>query len=224
MLQEKLWQLMNMPAASREDYTEHLMHVKVGEHEWSGHSDCVLLKAPEYIEGKDLPGKTLDLMIVDFKTSQSTYLPSKKYVFQLGTYAIGYDQLFPDITFRNFYLCVVTRPMVSEAGMPGPYTQRLSVVKLENSPDDLVLNEIKEEHKRTMQVQQDLLTDRQTLDAYKAERMTKGFCETRTENFSKCGCYDDGRAKCERMFQDIKEDQTLQEYLRPFQKRLPIAE
>ncbi|HLF54388.1 MAG TPA: hypothetical protein VI612_01575, partial [Candidatus Nanoarchaeia archaeon] len=63
MLQELLWSALGLPPVKREKYTERAVRLNVGDVFLSGHPDCVLLKAPGFMQGEELNGKSLDLII-----------------------------------------------------------------------------------------------------------------------------------------------------------------
>lgn len=205
MLQELLWSSLGMEPLSRAEYTEHAITLETNGTHWSGHSDCPLLKGPEPLPPHELPGKTLDLVIVDYKTSVKTFSPRKKYILQLGAYALSYAQRHPETRFKNFYLAVVNRPFISEH-MHGPFTQKITIVKIENKPSDLLYEELQHELTRTVEEQQRLRNSEYFIQ-YKTEQARKGRCEEQALT-SKMGCYPDQRAKCNCLHEQIKEYPT----------------
>jgi hypothetical protein len=203
LLQERLWERMGLPRFRRHAYAEQDMHVTIDDAVWSGHSDGVFLKAPQYVTPDNRGSAEFDLVIVDLKTSQKTFVPSKKHRHQLTTYALGFIQAHESMSIRNIYTIVVTRPMVSDVGLPGPFTQQFSIVRMRNSADDPLLSEVKDELTRTVAAQKTLLHDVEYLHTFKAAQVEKSACNWPCGNYSKTGCFDDTRLKCEHMFTTI---------------------
>ncbi|HLF55129.1 MAG TPA: hypothetical protein VI612_05420, partial [Candidatus Nanoarchaeia archaeon] len=112
-----------------------------------------------------------------------------------------------------FYLVTVCRPLVSEMSTQDMHHQRIAIVKIENRVGDLLHDELKAEHARTVKVQKALLSDLDALTGYKNGKLESGACDTPTNNFAKAGCFDEERARCTRLFEVVRKHGSLRAYL-----------
>jgi len=210
MLQERLWKRFGLHPAKRGDYTEKAVKLTIDGEELSGHPDCSLIKAP--MQGRELKGQTVDLVVVDYKISVHTPYPRKRHILQVGSYAVSYSQLFPEVNFKNFYIVLLCRPLVSSYASQEFYRQRLSIIKIENKSGDLLFDEIKAEHAKTVARQKEILSSPAALRAHKGEMLGRGACEKPVDNFSKAGCFDEERLKCECLFKNLSGSENLKAY------------
>lgn len=218
LVHEMLWQELGIPVIPREQYTEKEIKLVWNGNVLRGHSDCVLIKAPQYLGREELTGKTVDLVVVDLKTSSKPYTPGLKYLRQIGSYLISIEQMNPEINFRNFYSIIINRRLSSDANAVFPLPQVFTIIKMENKPDDVFLSYVKSALTISLETQNRLLSDREYLHDYKAEMLRSGACMIPlNRNYSRTGCYNDQREKCNCMFSNIGE-KTLMEYMNQFRK------
>lgn len=218
MQEELLEKYLGIPYNPRETWCENEVYIDFYDEEtkrtvrWSGHSDCVCMKAPreimeKFYAGESLKGEKIDLVIVDFKTSRSTPQPAKKYKKQIGLYSMAYKQRIKEgvapikemleCEVRNCYMGILQRPSIDGYQSQKPLKQTIKMVKF--TDEEQLKNEIKE----SIRVQEALKTDPCAFWEYKLRQKEKGACEKPDGDWSKVGCFDDQRIKCECMCEQI---------------------
>jgi len=102
---------------------------------------------------------------------------------------------------------------VTEHKAQPPVSQAISIVKMANSPDDPLYEELMDVHQETIEEQVKLRADVAYLRKFKETMKKKKACDEPLEgDYSKTGCFDDQRAKCGCLFENIGEGQSFRDY------------